>query len=145
MLDPLTIPATDQVFSWNAPEGGPTLHFAATRLYYAAASLLPVRSVLVEATFVRYCVRERGVEPSRLATCREYIRANWCEPVLFCHFENDNSHLLIDGTHRYVASFIEGRTYIPAYTVPEPMWREFLIDLPSQSRDEILGVPSGLS
>jgi hypothetical protein len=145
VIEYLSLPLTDEVFSWNDPDGGPTLHFAVTRLFAAVAYTFPLKRVPIEREFATYCVHQRGVESARLAYWRKRVESVDCPPLLFCHFEKDDSHLLVDGTHRYVAAYLKQVDSLLAFIVPEKVWRQYLIiDLPSESDEKILSTPSGL-
>ncbi len=109
------------------------LHFASTRIRDEVGPRLQVGLVPVDKQFADWCSRERGVEPHRLGRWMTVLKPTnilHFEPFLFVHLKNTDSHLLIDGTHRYVACALLGIPEFPAIIVPEPEWKEYLIEMP---------------
>lgn len=134
-IDPLNLPSTDQVFSWTPPEGGPMLHFAASAISRELAKHPPgidsrLELIPVTREDAGMILTNRGIEPLRLLGLVSKLRGGQsCEPLLFARMA-DGSCLLIDGSHRYCAATILGRTELPAYILPELIWRNWLVDLP---------------
>lgn len=142
LINPATLPMTDEIFSWSPPEGednSEMLHFAASQLRRDLSAIPPavdcrLTSVHLDPQFAQFCIRSRGIEWPR---CDRWFRIFQGpakvspEPLLFCHFP-DGSNLLIDGTHRYVAAAMAGLRELPAWIVPEIIWRRYLVDLPAE-------------
>lgn len=84
----------------------------------------PVVMLPIDRDFAKFCVTNRGVEEHRLERLeREEIR----EPVLFAYWQS-GEHLLIDGTHRYVAQTLKGASEIKARILPISVWRPYVIE-----------------
>ena len=66
------------------------------------------------------------------------------KPIIFIHLPDD-SHLLADGTHRYVVYFMAKATDIPAYLVPWSVAAPFVVEDAPQTPEEDLMTWSGLS
>lgn len=147
MLDPLSLGPLDEVFSWNETDNGPTLHFAATLLRREGIADLPTVVVPIDREFAMFCVQRRGVEAHRVERWGKWFLRNGAAkapPLLFCHMEADQSHLLVDGTHRYVAAALCVLPELPAVVVPEAVWRRYLVDLPQETTQDILTGFSGI-
>lgn len=151
-LDPATLPAGCEVFSWRHPEHGYMLHFAATKLRWdiqkTQEPLFGVELTMVglEADFAAFAQACRGLEQHRLKKWIDWFYENrgvhGMPPCMFCHWPEDDSHLLIDGTHRYAAAVYRGFEAVPAYLIPESVWKHYLVDLPDAP--ELLTGYSGL-
>lgn len=51
--------------------------------------------------------------------------------------------ILIDGHHRYFIAWLTREQFIPAYLVPEKIWREFeIIGLPQITEEELRAMPN---
>lgn len=81
--------------------------------------------VPVDAEHAEYCLRERGVEQSRLNALMAHPE-HLTKPIIFVH-QPDGSHLLVDGTHRYVIWHHCHQTQIPAYVVEWTVAEAFII------------------
>jgi hypothetical protein len=138
----------DEVFTHVSEVDGAQTSYNVTALYahIIAHELDPAIlkvTVPVDAEHAQYCVEHRGVEQDRLKVLLdhpEYLK----KPAIFIAMA-DGSHLLVDGTHRYVMYYYAKLPNIPAYIVPEAMASPFVIeDLPAMPED-ILMEWSGLS
>jgi hypothetical protein len=99
--------------------------------------------VPVEEYHAAYCMERRGVEPDRLKVLfdhPEYLD----KPIIFIHLP-EGTHLLVDGTHRYVACWKLKRPYIPAYIVSWAVAQRFVIEDAPTTDEERLMQWSGLS
>lgn len=90
-------------------------HLQATRTDH---TLVPISN-----DFAKLCFEKRGVEAHRLERLKDETIT---EPVVFIHMR-DGSHLLVDGTHRYVATAIKRMLFIQAYLVERPEWMRFRV------------------
>lgn len=83
-----------------------------------------------------------GIEQHRLApllTCPLPFH-----PVLFVTMP-DETHLLVDGSHRFVASHRRGESDIRAYILTWEQAQRFIITgLPSMTKEQVVGGYSGL-
>lgn len=120
---------TETVFTWeNSDDPGEQLSFAVDRLAEAAeAANLEILAVAIDPEFAASLPERRGLEAHRIERLLQNIRA-W-KPILICVMP-DGTGLTVDGNHRYFIAWKAGGTAIPAYLVPESMWREYLIDFP---------------
>lgn len=100
-------------------------------------------SVPVDAEHAQYCLAQRGVEQDRIKVLiehPEYLK----KPIMFIRFEDD-SHLLVDGTHRYVVYWWAKGQNIPAYIVPWAVAAPFVIENAPQTTEDELMAWSGIS
>ena len=88
----------------------------------------------VEHHIAEYFINNRGIEPHRLKRIRS---EDFLNPILFATTPK-GTHLLLDGHHRYVAAAMAGKATLPAFVVPERVWRKFLIEGMGQATTEIL-------
>lgn len=101
----------------------------------------PVVLIPVEQHHAMYCLQHRGVEERRLKRLRE---VDLDRPIIFVH-QLDGTHLLIDGTHRYVKAFMTGRTEIRAHIVHVSLVAPFIVeDAPKMTEDQLFNTESGL-
>lgn len=103
-----------------------------------------IRQVLVpiELNFAKWMLRNRGIEAHRLLSLMDVTPL---EPIIFCAEEDaENTHLLIDGSHRYVGAAINESTHIRAYILPRIIWEQYLIEAPPINMDHLLKSHSGL-
>jgi hypothetical protein len=100
-------------------------------------------SVPLDDEHGQYCLTQRGVEQDRLAVLAqhpEYLK----KPLVFVAM-GDGSHLLVDGTHRYVIRWLLKGQFVPAYIVPMAVAAPFIVeDLPESSPEELMAW-SGIS
>jgi hypothetical protein len=90
-----------------------------------------------EAAMIR---ANRGLEQARLDAAR--ARDDY-EPLLFCHMPDD-TWLLVDGSHTYVAMVEKRRSVSSCYLVPQHIWEQFLIeDVPQVTESYLATADSG--
>ena len=142
-----SLPRTDHVFTHFDEVTGVQTTLAADRIR-ACVELV----TKLDPSFIACCPitdedadiirRKRGLEPARL---RRAMKTKKYQPLLFINMP-DNTQLLIDGSHTYVALHAKGFKSAAAYLVPEIMWRAFVIeDMPRFSSEEhMLNTPSGI-
>ena len=100
-------------------------------------------SIPVEEHHAKYCIKNRGVEQDRLKILMgnvEYLK----KPIVMLAMP-DGSHLLVDGTHRYVCYWMLKVPSIPAYMVPFDVAKPFIIEDAPQMEEDALMEWSGLS
>jgi hypothetical protein len=132
---------TDEIFTHIDDTDGHQTTYAVTALV-AHLVAWPKVTVPVEKQHADYCVAYRGVEQARLLRLRESIQATQ-RPIVFIEMPDD-THLLVDGTHRYVLYYLLGIPRIPAYMVPWDVAKEFIIEDIPQTTVEQLMQPSNL-
>lgn len=82
--------------------------------------------VQVDEEHAKFCMESRGVEQDRIAELLknvDYLK----QRVIFVAMP-DGSHLLVDGTHRYVTYYSLNLPNIPAFMVSWEIAKEFIID-----------------
>lgn len=144
MIPVSEISILEQVFTHIDPDTGEVTCLAIDRLKEdKRLRMKPVGLCPVTMEFAEFCLRERGVEPHRvarvLATYPDY------DPVLFAAW-GDGSHLLIDGVHRYIACATHGSPTIRGKIVPLTVWRSYRIDLNGfkPTAEDLKGMFSGI-
>jgi hypothetical protein len=86
-------------------------------------------------------MERRGIEAPRL---RRAMKTKDAKPLLFLSMP-DRTHLLIDGSHTYVALVTKGRADAKAYIVEQHIWSKFIvIGIPTTTEDELLKSWSGI-
>ncbi len=125
-------------------EDGTQLMFAVTRLQALLQTAgSPVVLAPVDEQFARWLPSHRGIEFSRLCAL---AGISSLDPVIFCAMEDaENSYLLVDGSHRYLAAALNQSTYIRAYVVVKAVWEQFLVEAPQVDMEQLLKRPSGIS
>jgi ParB-like chromosome segregation protein Spo0J len=99
--------------------------------------------VPVEQEHADYCVMRRGVEQERLERLLLSPDA-LAAPIIFIA-SPDGSHLLVDGTHRYVCFFGLGLPQILAYVVDAAVAADYIIEDIPQMPEDVVMAPSGLA
>lgn len=117
------------IFSHVDDDTGENNNIAVGRLIPHVAGLcatgaLEVIWVSVEQDIAKYFRTNRGIEEVRLN--RLPNNSDAVEPILFACMP-DQTHLLVDGHHRYVKAASLGAKHIKAVLVPELIWRKFQI------------------
>lgn len=86
-------------------------------------------------------LKVRGIEQPRLDRA---MRTEDYYPLLHVIMP-DNTILLVDGSHTYVARFRKGHREVYSYVVPQPIWEDYVMDgLPPSTREELLNSFSGI-
>lgn len=138
------ISPTEEIFIHEAEDGTQTV-YAVERLYqHALAHPLGQKVRMpVEAHHAQYLVEHRGIERDQIEALMGH--ADWlAKPILFIEREgqHENSHILVDGTHRYVLFFHLGLPEILAIIVPEAVARAFVVeDSPTLTREQLYSPP----
>lgn len=120
----------DEVFTHVADGTGAQTNYNVTALYKhiteAPREGVVLTTVGVDAEHAEYCIRRRGVEADRIAVLVQ--NPEYCKkPIVFVKFP-DGTHLLADGTHRYVVFFMAQVPSVPAYIVPFEVAQPFIIE-----------------
>jgi hypothetical protein len=134
----------DEVFTFQPKNKkgekiGDPLFFNATKLR-ALCDKTPDKYLRkVEMTQANYdqIIKSGAVERDRLNRLAE-CPSKLVEPIIFCHYPDDDSHIFVDGNHRAVLLFNMGFQYLPAYVVPKEIWQDFLIPFPKELAEVFL-------
>jgi hypothetical protein len=100
-------------------------------------------TVPVDEEHAHFCFTHRGVEQERFAAFvqhPEFLK----KPILFVRMPN-GSHLLVDGTHRYVCLYALKIPTARAYVVPYDIAQPFIIEDVPQTSDEEVMAPSHIA
>jgi hypothetical protein len=135
---------TDQIFTHLDPETKAETVFPATLLRSRCKDkMIQHERVIIPLTaeFSSIIMQVRGIEAPRL---RRAIRTKNYDPLLLVHMP-DHTHLLIDGSHTYVAQYTKGLRQSRAYLIPVHAWREYQVTgLPPTTEAELLTSYSGI-
>lgn len=125
-MDCLDIDEYDQIFTHTDLEGI-TRHFNATALWTAILKKqCPANYAVVDLfeELVEALRKNHGIDTEHLKkVAKDEKRIE--EPILVVHIGDDQ--LIIDGSHRVVARWDNGKKDQPAVFVDEPHWHPFLI------------------
>jgi hypothetical protein len=140
MIDVRDIGPTEQLFT-HQDEDGTLTTYAASRLAAFCEMHVPRSRVAIEPEAAALFNAVRGVEPHRLQRLgtRELLT-----PLVFVHLP-DGTHLLVDGTHRYVRLAQLGVPDAPAYLVSWEAAQPFLVRLTIANPDALLKGWSGIA
>lgn len=115
----------EEVFIWQGHGNDPGRRFQVTHMYESIlAGRLKTESIemALDHTGYELIMRDRGVEEwkvRRLNTMALEI------PGLLCHFPSDDSHLLVDGTHRYVRLWRDGIREMACFLLAYDDWQPY--------------------
>jgi hypothetical protein len=144
MLECITMPASDQVFTHVDPDTKVNTVFAVTRIReHCLRTCAQVYFIPLDGPAAKMILHHRGIEKHRLVRA---ANTQHYSPLLFLDMP-DGTQLLIDGSHTYLARFARGDQWCPAYIVKEDVWRDFIvIDFPTHdmSEAELLSSYSGI-
>lgn len=133
MIDCLTLPFHDQVFTQVVPGGN--VVYAVTRIReHCLRTFHPVVLTALLPSHAKLIIEQRGLEEARLV--RAACLTPHYSPLIYLH-QDDGSHLLADGSHTYVARYLRGHRYALAYLVEKKVWRGFIVSgFPTETMDE---------
>lgn len=144
-----TLPIADQIFTHIDCETGAQTTFAVTHLRRLCDARVRlgrddhVRETPIDRDAARMILKMRGLERFRIR--RAYrTKDDDYQPFIYC-FMPDRTHLLVDGSHTYVARCMKRHTTAFAYIVPPSVWKCCLVEgLPDTTTEELLASNSGL-
>jgi hypothetical protein len=153
MIDALTLPHGDAIYTFVSPEGeNISIHAGRLRQWQLARtprpewSLAPISPALAQR-FDRENVTSRGRIATMIGRIRALRNPFWIEPILFAAdgtFTDAGAPnvLLVDGHHRYAAFAVLGLPMIPAWIIPPSEWEPFRITgLPDVTAQELRDLP----
>lgn len=126
------------VFSHVDDVTGEVRHFAVERIAKDIEKMAvppPIIEVPIDQTFAQFCIRARGVEPHRW---------NRITPQDVCHYpilmavmpgvgrDTKDSHLIIDGIHRYTRAAAWGWPSVRGYELQPEFWQQYLVRVPDE-------------
>lgn len=134
----------DTMFTMFDDKTGEQTDFAVERLRSFCEANLPVRILAVTKEHAHHIMLNRGIEQHRL----DRLTVEACvTPLIFCHFNKDDSWMLVDGSHRYVKiALAYGGEECMTYMVEEEQWRPFTVKgARKRDPDELLNSFSGIT
>lgn len=141
-IDWHTLDPREVIFTWVDPDDDTyQLNFLVNRIIEASKDLEILLTPVNDegAEMIR---THRGLEPHRLARITG-IPPSW-PPVIYLLMPDD-THLLIDGNHRYFRAWQMRSEWILTKVVPESIWKYYLVNLPvDPDIDDLLNGWSGI-
>jgi hypothetical protein len=109
-------------------QDGVQTHFA-SGMMERDERILAIEPVLIPVTMegAKMMVKERGVETHRLARLLAVPALSYT-PILVAFWPIDQSHLIVDGAHRYCAAAQQLAEHIHARIIPRRIWKHFVIE-----------------
>lgn len=142
----LSLPWDTMIFSHVDDDTGAQTHFAITHaLAWIKEHESEVETLLVgvEQDTAQMIFTSRGIEDHRLAKLLRGPVDNF-PPVLFVLMPDD-THLLIDGSHRYVAASMLKADGLLGFVLTWEQAQQFVIEgLPEMTKEQVVGGYSGL-
>ena len=120
----LYLVTTTECFDWVSPEGKTQVHFNVTEILEAIAegSLKANRiTTLIDTTFVEDWLVKRELN---MPLCHRMGVSRMTIPVLGVWMP-DGTVLLIDGSHRYMAKYLNGDDTIDYMLIANGDWQRF--------------------
>lgn len=136
------VPLLEEVFTHIDDVTGEQRDFAVTSLTkHLEERKWEVCVVPVTKEQADFCIQARGVERDRLEALAKRPES-LKKPIILVEMPKDQqqvrSHLMVDGTHRYVLYSILEAEWIPAYMIPWEVAEPFLIEgLPKTTNEEL--------
>jgi hypothetical protein len=150
VINPLSLPRTDQIFTFIDPITGIMTTYASSKLlrYVPHSGLEPCIIPVLKEQAAIYC-KERNIELHRLNRLGDLSK--WT-PILILLDPGEEKKIetrsdeavdgiLIDGHHRYVFAASRGIKEILAWMVPVSIHKRFILDLTQEQQRAIMGRP----
>ena len=138
------LPLGEQIFTHIDPETKKETVFAVDRIRAAIAVFGDkyLENCPILARQAKMIQKYRGIEPARL---RRALKTKDYLPLIFLAMP-DETGLLIDGSHSYLAMYMKGITETKAYLIEQPIWKLFTVEglPPYGSEEELLSTHSGI-
>ena len=141
------LPPYEQVFAHEDPDTGVVSHYAATSAMAWAKEHEEVFMVDITKDHYDVLINHRGVEAHRVKRLTRQLRRDggFLDPMVFFTMD-DGTHLLVDGTHRYVAYFRCSYKQALAYVLRNEAVNRFkVLGFESLPKENALHGFSGLS
>jgi hypothetical protein len=138
------LPRTDQIFTHIDPDTGVETVFAVDRIRYVCEGFGDqlLHNAPIQGDVATMITKRRGIEPPRL---RRALKTRPWRPLLYLELPDDTV-LLADGSHTYVAMWMKGQTTASVYLVPQHIWSSYTVEglPPAGSEDELINSYSGI-
>lgn len=135
-LSDLTV--TDEVFTHVCPIDGTSTTYsvrALQRIISEATDGVMKAMVPVDQPFAEFCQENRGASIKKAKAMPPEVLA---VPVIFVFLPKDQTHLLVDGHHRYIRAAADDSVFIEAFIVDAPVWEPAVVtDMPQFSDAEV--------
>ena len=126
-IDSPLLNPTDQIFTHECERTGVIRCFAVGAIARLIEKHKPATiSAYVESDFCDFILADRGVD---LEYTKAFSPEQINKPLISCELED--SILLVDGHHRYVARHNLGLPFYETYILPIDLWPNYLIELPA--------------
>ena len=144
MIDVREIGIREEIFTHIPDDGGPQITYAVTRMMLHCGlpdSGVEKFIVPVDEEHAKYCLAQRGVEQHRL----DRLAEPWLWLPLLFIAQPDSSHLLADGTHRYVRLWQMGVKETAAFMMTWDQAQPFIVEgVPQMDPTELRDSWSGM-
>jgi hypothetical protein len=120
-----------EVFDWTSPDEVTSVHFPITIMLRAIAKgQVPYERITaqLDPEFARIWISRRDIN---IPYCLALPKKRRDEPVLGCWMADDTV-LLVDGSHRYMARYLRKETTIDYIILKEVDWKPFAILMKGQ-------------
>lgn len=129
-------------FSHVDDKDGTVRHFAIDRINRELERMAALPQIIefpIDPVFAAFAMQHRGVEMHRWNRITPMDVAAY--PILLAKMpgvgrDTPDSHLIIDGIHRYTRAASWGWQTMRGYELPEEFWSRFLIELPEDFYDK---------
>ncbi len=132
------------IFSHIDEDTGAQTHYAiSTMIAWIKSHWAEVEKVTVpiETAAAEMIRQYRGIEQHRL---NPLLTVENPDPVIFVTMADD-THLLVDGSHRYVAMYAQRKPHLRAFVLTWEQAQQFIITgIPVMPREVVVGGYSGL-
>lgn len=147
MIKPNEMSLFSEVFA-HVEEDGTNIHICVDKLRdFLQKEDFEVKKMPVEKGFVQEIIDTKAVSLPHIEKLLDsYAKGlRKLEPIIVAVHGGTAEVpdvLLVDGHHRYVMAAFCGASHIPAYLVPEIIWRRFQVEgLPTLTRQELIDSP----
>lgn len=141
MISILDLNPTEKLFTHI--EKGVQTDLAVDRMIKWAVEHSELILVAIQFETANMITERKGLEPHRLHRALTYTHY---DPLIWAHFPEDDSYLLCDGNHRYVAMAYRGIPFAASWILTSEQWKPFQVsgNRKYSSEAELMGRPSGI-
>lgn len=122
-MDYFDVPFGDEVFTFIETDGTHRLFHVTALRNSKEVKRLPIRQFAITHEQFLFIMQKMGIEPHRVARLRGKENL---DPILLADME-DGFMILINGSHRYVARYLDKHEFIDGKAIPKRIWEKHLI------------------
>lgn len=149
MLKQSEMSLTEGIYTFIEPSTGKNTHIASTRLIrWVEANKSPdtdAFAVPIDKSMAAKFIKNNVVSEEKCIRMLTQVALGMVKnvpPIIFAKCP-DNTHLLVDGHHRYTCAAAAHASHIAAFILEPKEWEPFQVETPDLTEDELREIPPG--